>query len=163
LATAYQVSGNTAEWRQALDAAMRAEPTNADVAWTAGNFFLAHGATEEALRQFRLVLESKQHTRDAIELAWRATGDPATILHSLLPPAPGPHLEFLRLMIEQNNAKAAADAWARLVALGQPFEAENAFPYVQWLLDHDQPDDAWRVWSQLGKFDKDLNAYVPSP
>ena len=61
LAAAYQVTGDTAGQRTALDRALQAEPTAPDVAWEAANFFLINGDksdTDHALREFHVVIEN---------------------------------------------------------------------------------------------------------
>ena len=56
LAAAYQVTGDTAGQRTALDRALQAEPTAPDVAWEAANFFLIDGEIDRALGEFRVVI-----------------------------------------------------------------------------------------------------------
>ena len=58
LAAAYQVTGDIAGQRAALDRALQAEPTAPDVAWEAANFFLIDGEIDRALREFRVVIEN---------------------------------------------------------------------------------------------------------
>ncbi len=58
LAAAQQVSGNPAGQLEAIQAALRAEPTAPHVAWEAANFFLVAGDQERALREFRVVIEN---------------------------------------------------------------------------------------------------------
>jgi Flp pilus assembly protein TadD len=58
LAAAYQVTGDVAGQRTALDRALQAEPTAPDVAWEAANFFLIDGDVDRALREFHVVIEN---------------------------------------------------------------------------------------------------------
>ena len=58
LAGAYQLLGNTEAQKAALERGLMADPTTPDLAWEAGNFYLVQGDTDQALREFRVVMES---------------------------------------------------------------------------------------------------------
>jgi tetratricopeptide (TPR) repeat protein len=65
LAAAYQVTGDIAGQRTALERALQAEPTAPDVAWEAANFFLVDGDIDRALREFHVVIENDLSLVDA--------------------------------------------------------------------------------------------------
>lgn len=163
LALAYSAAGNTAREREAVERALAADPTTPEVAWDAANFYLALGETGAGLAQLRLVFQYQPWSApDGMQLAWRATRDPALILREALPDDPATRLAFLKLLLEQNEPEAAAQVWAQVSTAGRPFEARLALPYVQYLLDQRQVEPAQRVWHDLASVDHTFAPYLPS-
>ena len=162
LAGAYQVKGDTAAQRQALENAVHANPTNPDVAWEAGNFFLVQGENDPAFRQFRVVLENQPNMALlALRLCWRVSPDVDALLSTVVPPSTEPNIAFLQLLMSQKDPQGAAKVWRRLIDLHQPFETRYLFQYLKFLITERQVDQARIAWQQgaplLG-----LSAYLPS-
>src|SRR5258707_5327333 len=65
LAAAYQVIGDLAGRRAALDRALQAEPTAPDVAWGAGNFFFIDRGIHRAPRQVQIFILNPVSLADA--------------------------------------------------------------------------------------------------
>ena len=163
LALAYQVAGNLSEQRQAIEQAIRSEPTTPNVAWEAANFFLVQGETEAALRQFRVVLERDPNAAtDALELCWRVTENVDLLLEQVLPARVDTHLALLDVLVQKNEEEAAGKVWSRVLALKQPIEPQSALPYLRYLLDNRQAERAAEVWRQLPILSPRLAAYVPA-
>lgn len=162
LATAYQVTGDAPRQHDAVRSALRVDGSNPRVAWTAANLFLAEGNNDDALRQFRTVLEADVNSYQTLYLCWRALHDADRILGTLVPARTAPHLLLLDLLVEQGDVPAATKAWDHLIALRQPFPAERAFAFMDLLLKRGEADRAWRAWTQLAEVDASLRPYVPA-
>jgi len=163
LANADLVAGRSSEQRESLERAVLAEPTTPDVAWEAANFFLLQGDRDKALHNFRVVLSNDpDNVAQAIELCWRAAGDPTVVLDEALPTRPDLYFSFLNLLMQNQNTAAAETVWNRLVALKQPFSIKLAFPYVRFLLTQREVRAAQNAWQDLASISPILAPYLPT-
>ncbi len=159
LANACQFRGDTARQREALEHAIQADPNTPDVAWEAANFFLVQGDMTRALRGFRTVLAADPYrVRSALELSWRATGNPDQVV-DLLPRDSASYLKFVDLLASRHELAAADRVWTRMIALGAGPEPKLAFPYLQYLLDQHEVARARRGWQELAGASKSLEPY----
>ena len=160
LARAHQFLGDRQQQKQALDRAVVADPRTPEVAWEAANFYLVQGDVEPALRQFRVVVENdRERALSALRLSWRATGNLQPIFDHVLPPRPEAHAQLLYLLLVDDKTAAAAEVWRHLIALRQPFDTRLALPYLQFLLDRREVDQARGVWEDLLDLDEKLHPY----
>jgi len=162
LAAAYQVTGDLAGHRAALDRALQAEPTAPDVAWEAANFFLIDGDIDRALREFRVVIENDNDLRDAaLQACWRVRPDTDSLLRDVVPPRPDALISFLALLRAKQETEGAIKTWGRLAQLHEKFPNRYLYDQVRYLIDARRPDAAMSAWEQsadtLG-----LSAYVPT-
>ncbi|HEX3320325.1 MAG TPA: carbohydrate binding domain-containing protein [Terriglobales bacterium] len=162
LASAQQITEDSAGQQHSLENAVRANPTNPDVAWEAGNFFLVQGDLERAFSLMRVVVENQTNMAPlALRLCWRSTPEVDTILSKVVPSSPEPHLAFLDFLIQQKNIEGANKVWQRLVSLHQAFEIRYVFEYVKFLISEGQVDQARGAWQQSAPL-LGLSAYLPS-
>lgn len=162
LARCEQVAGHALEQERALEQATLAEPTTPEVAWEAGNFFLARGETQKALHQFRHVLENDPILApDTLEMAWRAQPDAPKLLADTIPPNASVLLDFLRLLVSRQETGASLKVWATIAALRQPVDPQRGATYVDYLLAQQRPDEALAVWQQLAPL-AGLTPYLPN-
>lgn len=164
LAGTYQLAGRTDDQAQAVQRAAAAQPTTPHVAWQAANFFLVQGDVARALPYFRTVLANDPDSVDsALQLCWRASGDPNQIFEQALPPTADIYLSFLRLLVAKQEIGAAKLAWDRLIGLHQPFQARAALPIFRLLIARHEVAAATAAWQQLADVDEHIRSYVPSP
>jgi hypothetical protein len=162
IARLQQVLGNPAEQGRALDQAMRAAPKKPDVAWEAANFLLLRGERDQALREFRVVLENDPpSTPAALDLLWRVEPDAGALLDNVIPANPDTYGAFLSLLMSKENSEAAAKVWSALMGLQQQFPPRSGLEYVNYLLIHRQPEQAHDAWQQMAPL-CGLTAYLPS-
>jgi hypothetical protein len=162
LAAAYQVIGDLAGRRAALDRALLAEPTAPDVAWEAANFFLVDGDIDRALREFHVVIENEVSLVDAaLRACWRVRPDPDALLRDVVPARPDSLISFLALLRSKQETEGVIKTWERLAQLHQKFQNRYLYEHVRYLLDVHRPDAAMSAWEQtagtLG-----LSAYLPT-
>jgi tetratricopeptide (TPR) repeat protein len=162
LAAAYQVTGDLAGQRSALDRALRAEPTASDVAWEAANFFLIEGDIDSALREFRVVIENDAGLKDdALRACWRVRPDTDALLRDAVPARAHCLISFLSLLRSQQETEGVIKTWDRLAQLHEKFPNRYVYEQVRYLIDVRRPDAAMSAWKQsadtLG-----LSAYLPT-
>ena len=163
LAAAYQVDGNPAGQRRALEHALRAEPTAPDVAWEAANFFLIQGDTERALRELRVVIENDSSVAPiALQTCWRVRPDVDALLRDVVPHRTDSLIAFLSLLQTKQETESAIKVWNQLVQVHQKFETRYLFDYVRYLVQARRPDAAAAAWEQAASV-LNLPAYLPTP
>jgi tetratricopeptide (TPR) repeat protein len=162
LAAAYQVTGYVDGQREALNQALKAEPTAPDVAWEAANFFLVDGDTDRALREFRVVIANDIGLVDpALRASWRVRPDAEALLRDVVPARPDSLIAFLTLMMSRKETEGAIKTWERLTELHQKFETRYLFAYVSYLIQAHRPDAAMTAWEQSADV-LGLSAYLPT-
>jgi hypothetical protein len=163
LAAAYQVAGNPAGQRAALEHALQAEPTAPDVAWEAANFFLIQGDTDRALRELRVVIENDSSLAPiALQTCWRVRPDVDALLRDVVPHRTDSLIAFLSLLQVKQETESAIKVWNQLVQVHQKFETRYLFDYVRYLVQARRPDAATAAWEQAASV-LNLPAYLPTP
>lgn len=162
LASAYQVTGDTASQRAALDHALRAEPTAPDAAWEAANFFLIDGDIERALREFRVVIANEDSLRDAaLSASWRARPDTEALLRDVVPDRPDTLITFAGLLMSEHETDGSIKVWERIAESHQKVQRRYLYDYVRYLIEMHRPDAAMKVWTENADT-QGLSAYLPT-
>ena len=162
LAAAYQVTGDLASRRAALDRALQAEPTAPDVAWEAANFFLIDGDIDRALREFHVVIENEVSLVDAaLRVCWRVRPDPDALLHDVVPARTDSLISFLDLLMSKQETEGAIKTWERLAQLHQKFQNRYLYEFVRYLIAVHRPDAAMSAWEQTAGI-LGISAYLPT-
>jgi tetratricopeptide (TPR) repeat protein len=157
LAAAYEISGDSDRSKQALQQALRAEPTSTEVAWNVANDFVARNDTGPALSLLRAVLQhDDRRSAAALNLCWRTTKNIAAIVAQALPDQAGSYFALLKILLAQNESTSANELWRALVVKKLGFPIEEGFPYFDYLIQTAQIDQAKQVWSDLHKFNSGL-------
>ncbi len=159
LALAYYSTGDEREQEAAILKAVSVDPMTPDVAWTAANFFLTQGKVPQALQQFAVAMRGDpSKVLPALDLCWRALHDPAA-LQAILPPDPEAYLQFIRLLIANQQWDAAHNAWSAMWQLNRPVDYSQALFYVDGLLVARDVARAQEAWQYLAARSPELNAY----
>jgi tetratricopeptide (TPR) repeat protein len=162
LAGAYQVSGDLAGQRSALDRALQAEPTAPGVAWQAANFFLIDGDIDRALREFHVVVGNDNGMVDAaLRACWRVRPDTDALLRDVVPARTDSLISFLRFLTSKQETEGAIKTWARLGQLHEKFPNRYLYEYVHYLIEVRRPDAAMSAWEQTADT-LGLSAYLPT-
>jgi len=162
LAAAYQVTGDIAGQREALERGLQAEPTAPDVAWEAANFFLVDGEIDRALHEFHVVLANDTSLVDAsLQACWRVRPDVDALLRDVVPARSDTLLAFLSLLMSKQETEGAGKTWERLTQLHEKFDAWHLFEYVRYLIQVRRPDAAMSAWEQASG-SLGLSAYLPT-
>jgi hypothetical protein len=162
LASARQVAGNSTGQREAIENALRAEPTAPRVAWEAGNFFLIDGETTRALNEFRVVIENDPElAATALRNCWRAQPDVDALLREAIPPQADSLIRFLGLLMSRQETDGTVKVWDRLLALREKFDTRYLFQYVLYLVGARHPDAAMNAWEDSSRL-LGLADYLPT-
>jgi tetratricopeptide (TPR) repeat protein len=162
LAAAYQVTGNAAGQRTALERALEAEPTAPDVAWEAANFFLINGEIHRALREFNVVIANDiTLVYPAFQASWRVRPDAQALLSVVVPARADSLLSFLDFLMSKQETDGALETWDRILALREKFPNHYLFEFVHYLVDVHRTDAALAAWEQSADI-LGLSAYQPS-
>jgi tetratricopeptide (TPR) repeat protein len=162
LAAAYQVNGDTAGQRSALERALQAEPTAPNVAWEAANFFLIDGDVDRALREFSVVIANDTSLADAsLRMCWRVRPDADALLREVVPARPDSVIAFLHFLMGRQEIEGTIKAWERLTQLHEKFPNRLAYEYVNYLIAAHRPDAALSAWEKSADL-LGLSAYLPT-
>jgi Carbohydrate binding domain len=152
LAAVYQFLGNTVGQLDALEHAVLADPTTPDVAWETANLYAVEGATDKALREFRVVLQNDPYMPpEALQICWRIQPDIDLLLRDIVPRMASVYSSFLEFLITKKETAAAAKVWEQMAQLHQPVEKRYLFQYMNYLVLNQQPDQARLVWQQAAE------------
>jgi hypothetical protein len=147
LAGTYQVTGDVAGQRDALEHALQAEPTAPDVAWEAANFFLVDGDIPRALREFRVVIENDNELIfPAIAASWRVRPDADALLSEAVPARPDTLIAFLSFLMGKQETDGAIKTWDHLAQLHEKFQNRYLYDFVRYLVAAHRPEAAMSAW-----------------
>lgn len=160
LAIARQSVGDTDSERPALERALAADPRTPDVAWQAANLYLAQGSSDDAMREFRVVMENDTYrTAEALSLCWKMHPDIDSLLANVVPP--NAYDSFLEILLSKDESAAAAKVWDKIFSAQQPLDRPVLFGYMRYLIAHQDALQASTVWQQAANL-SGLAAYQPS-
>jgi hypothetical protein len=159
LAQAYYSAGNIELNNAAIHHALDVDPTTPDTAWNAANFFLIRGGTEEALKQFAVVLrEDPSLVEPTLNICWQSLHN-ASRIQSILPQNPEVFLAFIKLLLSSGELGAARQTWSTLMQSAMSLDYHHALFYVDSLLDAHAVIEADQAWKQLASKSAQLRAY----
>jgi len=137
LGSAYDWSGRRDEALAAFHRAQQLFPNSPEINWRVANFLIRTGKTTEGLECLRKVLWGESiPRRDVFALATRATHDNNEILDRVVPGRRAVLTDYLNFQIAKGDLSAAEQVWQRLLALNIPFAIQEAFPYLDALIQH---------------------------
>lgn len=150
LGTAFQFQGETEKAEACLRRVDELAPHIPRFQWAIANFYLLHDNVDEAFQHFKMVLEGDQgYEMEIFRTAWKASGDESKILAELVPEGSGPNLDYLNFLLSTHRLEQASAVWDRVAASPGKFDPSWASPYIDALINSDQPAKAYKVWSVL--------------
>ncbi len=150
LATGLEFEGDTHAAALCLRRVDYLAPRIPDDQWAVGNFFLLHGTVDQAFPHFKMALAGNPGYWQAVyNLAWKATDDPAKILHEVVPGDATSELTYLNYLLSTQRLADVAPVWSEISANPQKFPPDMASPYIDALIDAHKPDQAYDAWSEL--------------
>ena len=159
LAQAYYFVGNIPLNQAAAYKALAVDPTTPDTAWSAANFFLIQGDTDEALHQFAIVLrEEPSLAPSVLNICWQSLHDMQRV-QRILPSNPEVYLAFIKLLLSTDDSNAAHQIWLALMQTKAPFDYHHGLFYIDSLIQAHSVDQASEAWKQLSSMSAALQAY----
>lgn len=151
LGAAYDWAGRTEDALHAFKQALWLYPNSPEINWRFANFAFRNHRVPEALQALKIVLvENNPSHEEVFRLAAHATADYSAILE-MFPPQPSVFFDYLTFEMKLGNVSAAEQAWLRLLQLSLQFDLRQAFPYLDALIQHREPDSLIAAWSALAK------------
>ncbi len=149
LASAYEMSGDSAKARDAFGMAKAAYPISADVAWNYGNFLLRQSQLEEGFTEIRrAAITDPRLLPLAISRGWQADSDLDHLFSNLLPRSVDAYFLALDYFCSVREDGPALETWKRIIALGQAITLSRAFPFLDELIEQGKASEAEQAWRQ---------------
>jgi len=146
-------AGDTVCSDEAYGRAQPLNPMTPSVQWAIGNHYILTDRPEKAFPSFRKLLDmDPSYLGPIFRLCLRATGDPQGIYKGILLPDKDPAARFTFLMhlSTQADYESAMRIWGQMIT--GPDRSPNLSmvkPFLDFLLDHNQIQDAATVWNDL--------------
>lgn len=146
-------TGDTACSDPAFERAAAINPKTPSILWASGNHYLLTNRPEMSFPVFRrLLILDPNYLDSVLRLCFAATRDAQAIYTSVLPAGPDAfaRFTFLKFLCAAADYETAMKIWAQMVAGPDPAPQVSVVkPFLDFLVDHNQIDDAEAVWSQL--------------
>jgi len=165
LGSAYEWAGRTGDALRCFERARDLFPLSPDINWRLANFYVRDGKTgpaEVALQ--RALLGNPDLRRPAFALGWGATSNNQELLAHMIPAQADVLLSYLDFLIATKRVDAANQTWARLLGLHLSFKVRDAFPYLDTLIQANDPDRLEQAWTAMvDRFPEQLRPRVAYP
>jgi tetratricopeptide (TPR) repeat protein len=162
LGSVYQIRGERREEEEALDAAIRTEPGNAELAAEAAQYYLIAGNTARALPLVRRALEQyPEGAPSLLSVCWQTTHDTRLMLDQAVPDAPEQQGKFLEVLTQREEYAATRQVWQRLVDARHGVPLLPALHYFEYLLAKHHAADLLPMWQEFAGASPAMQAYTP--
>jgi tetratricopeptide (TPR) repeat protein len=159
LARALRSQGDLSGEGTALHEAIRQDPANVNLADDAAAFFLARGDIDDAIREFRLVIEHDEKKAPTVYATlWRQTHDADLLISRGVPPSAQYHAALMKVLLRADQSQAADELWRRWMSLSGDMTASPAFPYIDFLIARGEYTTAKRAWDELTTHSAEIRA-----
>ncbi len=150
LGTAWTFQGKTSEAEACLRQADLLAPNIPAYQWPIANFYLLQNNVDEAFRHFKVVLAGTSgYDTIVFRTAWKASGDEDKILKELIPHRVSTEFNYLYYLLSQQRLSESQGVWKRILSGSEKFEAAQASPYIDTLIQAHLPDPAYQAWVDL--------------
>jgi hypothetical protein len=165
LGVAYDWAGDQKDALRALERARELFPNSPEINWRLANFYFRTGNTPEGLAALRKVLRGGGVARQHVfALAESATRDKKAILDQMVPPEEPILLEYLNFQANAGDITGAEQVWSRLLALKLPFDAREAFFYLDALIQKRDTQRLATAWASLSeRFPEKIGSLIVLP
>ena len=125
-------------------------PNSPEINWKVANYYVRAGKAQEALPALKKVLSSGAvDDRQVFALVSNARIATNTIIAELLRSNARSLIDYLNFQVDREDMAGAAQTWERLLNLGDQFEINTAFHYLDALISYRDVEHALKVWSSL--------------
>lgn len=163
LGDSYAQAGDLVNERRTLEAALRADPSDAHIALNTATIYVNSNEVQRALPLYQLALQKRPDwAAQILPNIWFHDPNADELMEKALPPTAAPRLMLLRLLVQKNEWPSSAPVWQKIIESKQPFESKDALFYVDALLAQGQADTAQQAWQQLASRDSELAQRNPN-
>jgi len=150
LGAALEFQGQIGEADTCLQRANLLAPQLTRYQWVIGNFYLLHGDLHSAFQAFKKVLAGTSEYDGALfDTAWKASGDGPQILNELIPNHIETEFSYLNYLIYVQRYPEALALWRRIASSPETFPPNWTSRFMDKLIEIQQPEQAYEVWSGL--------------
>ena len=154
LGSACESSGDRACADAAFERLLSLDPMMPRSYWVVANHYLRTDRSQEALAEFRRLLElgpDSGYAERTFQLCLQAVNDPDAVFRQVLAGRKDPKLglDYVDFLSRHGQPDAAYRVWVLAVANAPPFPLALAKPYLERLLDLHQYQEALTVWEDL--------------
>ncbi|HTS11316.1 MAG TPA: tetratricopeptide repeat protein [Candidatus Limnocylindrales bacterium] len=150
LGSAYDWAGRPSDALRAFEHAHTLFPNSSEINWRLANFYARTGRISGALPLLRSVLLAGDvDSRQVFALTSNAGADSEAVLNQMIPAQSSFLIAYLNFQATAGHSDAANAAWDYLLASHLPFEAAQALPYLDSLIQQRDLDAASAVWQEL--------------
>jgi len=153
LGTTCDFVGDTACSDEAFERARALNLMSPALQWALGNHYLLTTRPDKAFPYFRRLLDlDPQYLGATFRLCLRATQDPQAIYTEVVPQGRDASARFAFLMYLSSSAdyESAMRIWGQMISgPDRSPDLSMVKPFLDFLLDHDQIQDAGTVWNDL--------------
>lgn len=152
LASACESVGERPCADKAMERTLALAPMTPRHRWDAANHDLVAGRPNEALAEFRRLLElDPGYAPEAFRLCLRVDADPGDVYQKVLADQRYPQLNFayINYLSSHGEGKRAYPVWQATLSLNQHFPFSLADPYLEWLLRQGHTQLAIVAWQAL--------------
>ena len=146
-------AGDTACSDAAFERARVLNPMTPSLQWALGNHYLLTNRQEKAFPCFRRLLDLAPDYLDAtVKLCLRATHDPQAVYTEIVPQGKdaSARFAFLRVLASNGDYESAMRIWGQMISgPDRSPQLSKVKPFLDFLLDHNQIEDAATVWNDL--------------
>lgn len=153
LGSACDFAGDSACSDDAFERACALNPSTPGLLWAIGNHYLLTDHPQKAFSYFRRLLDLDSDYLDpTFRLCLRATRDPQAIYTGVVPNGKdaSARFAFLMFLVSTADYESAMRIWGQMLA--GPDRSPNltvAKPFLDFLIDHNQIQNAGTVWDDL--------------
>jgi hypothetical protein len=149
LGGAYERAGRDADGFYAFQRARELFPLSPEINWRLANFCIRTGRIAVGIAALHSVLEADSTSRNRVfALATNAISDRRKILE-MLPPSAPVFFDYIRFAIAKGDMAGGEESWVRVFQLNLPFDAHDAVPYLEALVQHKEIGQLEEAWSAL--------------
>lgn len=154
LASALEMSGDTAGADRYYREAQHNYPISAEVSWKYGNFLLRQQRLPEAYAEIRsgATVDPKLIPL-AVSRAWHSNPDVHVLLDEVLPNTAEGDWEALSYLTDSQEAGAAVTVWNHLMVRKPTVDWKRVFAFTDMLVAQQRFDDAGSAWREATALD----------
>ena len=152
LAWVCELDGDTACAARGVEQAVKLSPMTPQLHWVAANTLLRAGRRDEALAEFRRLLElDPAYGPATFHVCLGSLGDPQLILQKVLPSGKDPRLKlaYINFLNAMGLNDLARQVWVKTVEAGTSFPFPLARPYIGHLIEIGRVEEAQSAWRDL--------------
>ena len=153
LSECYEQQRNFSGAEEAVQNALNIRRYSPSTHWQAGNFYLRRGNLDKMYRSFKLACKyDGEKLPIAIETAWKADSEHASILEKLIPDTLPANMTYMNFLVALDELDLARRAWLRCLQNEAtedfPYRTSLSFSAIDHLVAKNRVAEAQQLWEE---------------